>query len=99
MIRLVYMSHAVKPFSTDQLMTLLRECRHGNAEHGITGVLLYFNECFIQVLEGHTAARQSACADRAICRRETSALNSRHWQPLCSRYCPTTDNGVQTDQT
>lgn len=52
MIRLVYMSHAVKPFSTDELMRLLRECRQGNSVQGITGVLLYFNECFVQVLEG-----------------------------------------------
>ncbi|MDD2737950.1 MAG: BLUF domain-containing protein [Methylomonas lenta] len=52
MIRLVYMSHAVKPFSTDELMSLLRQCRKGNEANGITGVLLYFNECFVQVLEG-----------------------------------------------
>lgn len=52
MIRLVYMSHAVKPFSTDELMSLLRQCRKGNQINGITGVLLYFNECFLQVLEG-----------------------------------------------
>ncbi|WP_083960671.1 phosphate-starvation-inducible PsiE family protein [Methylomonas lenta] len=53
MIRLVYMSHAVKPFSTDELMSLLRQCRIGNEANGITGVLLYFNECFVQVLEGN----------------------------------------------
>ncbi|MDD1621469.1 MAG: BLUF domain-containing protein [Methylococcaceae bacterium] len=52
MIRLVYMSQAVKPFSTDELMRLLRQCRQGNSVQGITGVLLYFNECFVQVLEG-----------------------------------------------
>lgn len=52
MIRLVYMSHAVKPFSTDELMSLLRQCRKGNSATSITGVLLYFNECFVQVLEG-----------------------------------------------
>lgn len=52
MIRLVYMSQAIKPFSADELMSLLRECRRGNSLHGITGVLLYFNQCFVQVLEG-----------------------------------------------
>jgi uncharacterized membrane protein (DUF373 family) len=52
MIRLVYISQAVKPFSTDELMNLLRQCRQGNAANEITGVLLYFNECFVQVLEG-----------------------------------------------
>ncbi|PKM11107.1 MAG: blue light sensor protein [Gammaproteobacteria bacterium HGW-Gammaproteobacteria-3] len=52
MIRLVYMSHAVKPFATEDLMQLLRECRDSNAAKGVTGVLLYFNDSFIQVLEG-----------------------------------------------
>jgi len=58
MIRLIYMSHAVKPFSTEELMALLRQCRMANAEQGITGVLLYFNECFLQVLEGKEEAVQ-----------------------------------------
>ncbi len=53
MIRLVYISQAVKPFSTDELMSLLRQCRQANATNKITGVLLYFNECFVQVLEGN----------------------------------------------
>lgn len=60
MIRLVYLSHAVKPFSTDELMSLLRQCRHGNAVSGITGMLLYFNECFVQVLEGKEEAVNQA---------------------------------------
>lgn len=60
MIRLVYMSHAVKPFSTDELMSLLRQCRKGNSVVGITGVLLYFNECFVQVLEGKEEAVNEA---------------------------------------
>ncbi len=52
MIRLIYLSQAVKPFSSEQLLTLRRECRRSNSENGLTGVLLYYNECFIQVLEG-----------------------------------------------
>lgn len=56
MIRLVYISQASKPFSNDDLLTLLRECRKNNAEKGLTGMLLYYNECFIQVLEGKEEA-------------------------------------------
>ncbi len=52
MIRLVYMSQAIKPYSTDDLMALLRKARQNNSRDDITGVLLYFNECFVQVLEG-----------------------------------------------
>ncbi len=52
MIRLVYISQTAKPFSSEDLLSLLRECRRNNAKLGLTGVLLYSNECFIQVLEG-----------------------------------------------
>lgn len=52
MIRLVYISQTVRPFSSDDLLHLIRRCREGNAKNGITGVLLYHHECFIQVLEG-----------------------------------------------
>lgn len=60
MIRLVYMSHAVKPFTSSELMSLLQQCRRGNSASGITGVLLYFNECFVQVLEGDEQAVNKA---------------------------------------
>ncbi|WP_031432825.1 phosphate-starvation-inducible PsiE family protein [Methylomarinum vadi] len=52
MIRLVYISQSVKPVSSDDLMSLLRQCRTNNTKNNLTGVLLYHNECFIQVLEG-----------------------------------------------
>lgn len=52
MIRLTYISQATKPFSTDDLLTLLQNCRQTNTLNGLTGVLLYHNECFLQVLEG-----------------------------------------------
>ena len=38
--------------STADLSRLLEECREYNAAHGVTGMLLYSNETFIQVLEG-----------------------------------------------
>lgn len=53
MIRLVYISQATKPFSSDALLSLLKECRQNNAKNGLTGTLLYYNECFIQALEGN----------------------------------------------
>ena len=36
----------------DELLALLQECRHSNSKEGITGMLLYCGESFIQVLEG-----------------------------------------------
>lgn len=52
MIRLLYISSAVKPMNDDELLALLQECRDSNSKEGITGMLLYCGESFIQVLEG-----------------------------------------------
>ncbi len=52
MIRLVYISQAVKPFSSQEVLKLLRTARVKNAANNISGVLLNCDECFIQVLEG-----------------------------------------------
>lgn len=52
MYHLIYTSHAAQPFEEDDLIELLRESREYNNEHHITGMLLYLNGKFIQVLEG-----------------------------------------------
>jgi uncharacterized membrane protein (DUF373 family) len=52
MIRLVYISSAKHPFTTEKLIDLLSECREQNAQKAITGVLFYHNQTFLQVLEG-----------------------------------------------
>ena len=52
MYHLVYTSHATRPFSEEELIALLTECREFNRAHGITGMLLYIQGKFIQVLEG-----------------------------------------------
>lgn len=52
MHHIIYLSWAVAPFSTAQLQRLLTRARQRNAELAITGVLLYGNEQFMQVLEG-----------------------------------------------
>jgi uncharacterized membrane protein (DUF373 family) len=52
MIRLLYISSATKPMDEEELLALLQECRNNNSKDGITGMLLYCGESFIQVLEG-----------------------------------------------
>lgn len=49
---LVYVSSAVKPFSNDELLELLEQSRQNNAKQNITGMLLYKDGNFMQVLEG-----------------------------------------------
>lgn len=55
MYHLVYTSHATKMFSEDELIDLLKESRSFNRQHNITGMLLYIQGKFIQVLEGAKA--------------------------------------------
>ncbi len=52
MYHLVYTSHAAQLFTEEDLVSLLKECRAFNRDHGITGMLLYIQGKFIQVLEG-----------------------------------------------
>jgi uncharacterized membrane protein (DUF373 family) len=52
MLQLSYISTATRRMSTDDLMDILRVARARNADEGITGMLLYGNGTFIQVLEG-----------------------------------------------
>lgn len=55
MIYLVYVSSAVRPFSRSELVTMLNKARLSNEKLGITGMLLYQDGNFIQVLEGEEA--------------------------------------------
>ena len=55
---LVYVSTATQPFSRQQLVELLEKSRINNAKVGVTGLLLYKDGVFIQVLEGARDAVQ-----------------------------------------
>lgn len=59
MHHIIYLSWATTPFSDEQLHTLLQEARSHNTAAGVTGILVYGNECFMQVLEGEEAAVRS----------------------------------------
>jgi hypothetical protein len=52
MIQVSYVSRASAPLSNEQLLSLLVQSRGNNAVAGITGMLLYGNATFLQVLEG-----------------------------------------------
>jgi hypothetical protein len=56
MFFLVYVSSAARPFSGEDLRALLETCRKNNAELGVTGMLLYKDGNFMQVLEGDEEA-------------------------------------------
>lgn len=52
LIHLIYSSAAVRPFSQDDLKRLLSNARFKNDKLGVTGMLLYAECSFFQVLEG-----------------------------------------------
>lgn len=54
--RVLYSSWAVKPWSEEQLQMLLNKSRAYNTAHDITGMLLYSDGRFVQVLEGPESA-------------------------------------------
>lgn len=52
LIHLIYSSAATRPFSSEELVALLKRARDNNERAGVTGMLLYSGETFFQVLEG-----------------------------------------------
>lgn len=50
--QLIYVSKAVEPFDQKGLLDLLDESRCGNQSQEVTGMLLYKNDAFVQLLEG-----------------------------------------------
>jgi hypothetical protein len=70
MYSLTYVSSAVRLLSTKELDSLLSKSRLNNARLGITGMLLYKNRKFMQVLEGER--------DTVLGLKERIAADSRH---------------------
>lgn len=55
LFQIVYVSAATKPFTSDELVALLDRSRANNARVAVTGMLLYHDGNFMQVLEGREA--------------------------------------------
>lgn len=53
---IVYVSSAVTLFSPTELVKILMKSRQNNEERGITGILLYKDGNFMQVIEGEEGA-------------------------------------------
>ncbi len=66
MHRLIYTSTATRLLPKDELHKLMNSARRYNADARITGLLLYHDGCFLQVLEGEKDAVE-ACYKR-ICK-------------------------------
>ena len=52
LVRLMYASRATEPVRPETLSTILRKCTLNNPQIGVTGVLCFSGDIFLQVLEG-----------------------------------------------
>jgi hypothetical protein len=97
MHHIIYLSWAVSPFTSLQLKELLTLARRRNTELAITGLLLYGNQRFMQILEGEEEEVRAlyelikrdpnhhciiAYADKPIAQR-TFAQWAMAFQPSC----------------
>lgn len=62
MKRLIYCSQAAYDVDPGELIALLEVSRRNNAQAGLSGMLLYSSQSFLQVLEGETAALSATYA-------------------------------------
>lgn len=72
MIQISYISSATSPVSTQSLLELLEQCRESNSSRGITGMLLYANGTYLQVLEGDPQAIDDLVEEIKKDRRHTN---------------------------
>ena len=52
LVRCLYASRAVKPIGDHVLDTILAQSRRNNPKYGITGMLCFANDIFVQAIEG-----------------------------------------------
>jgi hypothetical protein len=52
LVRLMYASRATEPVRPDTLSAILKKSMLNNPAHGVTGVLCFSGDIFLQVLEG-----------------------------------------------
>jgi len=85
--QIVYMSTAAEPFSKAQLMELLAGSVRRNTTAGITGLLLYRDGAFMQVLEGEKAAVTELFEKISRDPRHHHIMRLIH-EPIKQRYFP-----------
>jgi len=71
MHRLLYVSSTPQDFPHDELQSILRQSRDNNHRRDVTGLLLYIDGGFLQVLEGDRTALHDLYA--------LIAKDTRHW--------------------
>ena len=89
LVRLLYASRATAPLTTPVVDSILAQSRAHNPRHGITGMLCYSEDLFLQVLEGgrdevcdlyNAIARDDRHANvRILCYEEIAERRFGNW--------------------
>ncbi len=74
LVRLLYASRAAAPLTTAMVDSIMEQSRENNPRHGITGLLCFSGDIFIQVLEG---GRDAVCELFNTIVRDERHLNVR----------------------
>lgn len=84
LVRLLYASRAAQHLSTETVEAILAQSRAHNPEHGVTGILCYSGDIFMQVLEG---GRDAVCELYNTIARDERHLNVRllSYEEICER--------------
>lgn len=69
---MIYCSQATVDFSPDELVALLESARRSNSAAGVTGMLLYCSQSFLQLLEGDPGALSETYARLTADERHTN---------------------------
>ena len=100
---IIYQSTAIRQMSDADLQELLTQARSFNAAHEITGVLLYHDHQFVQVLEGDEAIISSLYEHIRADKRHTSVikladspLGSRNFGDWSMAFRPVDDSAFRT---
>lgn len=94
MLNLIYVSTALRAFSDADLVALLNQSREKNTRLGITGMLLYKDLSFIQLLEGPDEAVRGLVSTINRDNRHTGILILLDRQ-IQQRRCPNWSMGFQ----
>ena len=100
---IIYQSTALRSMSDADLQEILVQARSFNAAHDITGVLLYHNDQFVQVLEGDEAAISPLYERIRVDARHTSVvkladapLATRNFGDWSMAFRPVDDSAFRT---
>lgn len=85
--RIVYMSTAVGVLRAEELDRIYLRAKSANARAGLTGLLLFYEGAFLQVIEGPTAGVMSL-AERLRRDRRHSGLMTLEAGPISERGFP-----------